>query len=181
MPTSSICSRVAAFSLTISLGWSAATGQDIKGGASTLNATDISGGANVLLASAEVEAKLGKGIFTAAQSKPHAIKPLEKNILPRSVKAAHASKKTASNRTGRTSGRVPGTGNIAGNTGGTGNNSSGTTNRGIDVSGPASGGAARRALTAEDYNKQGDDYFDEDKFDKAAEAYQQAVRMKTDY
>src|SRR5262245_338878 len=135
MRTSSICSRVAAFTLTTSLSWSASTGQDIKGGASTLNATDISGGANVLLATAEVEAKLGKGIFTAAQSKPHAIKPLEKNVLPRSVKAAHASTQTASNRTGRTSGRVPGTGNIAGNTGGTGNNSSGTTNRGIDVSG----------------------------------------------
>src|SRR5437763_1874895 len=42
--------------------------------AAPLLAQDISGGAGVLVASADVEAKLGKGIFTPAQNKPIALR-----------------------------------------------------------------------------------------------------------
>src|SRR5205807_9557295 len=63
--------------------------------AAPLLAQDISGGAGVLVASADVEAKLGKGIFTPAQNKPHAVRPLDKKIIVRSVRAAHATRQTS--------------------------------------------------------------------------------------
>ncbi|HEX3083228.1 MAG TPA: hypothetical protein VHP99_01795, partial [Pyrinomonadaceae bacterium] len=44
---------------------------------------DISGGAGVLLANADVEAKLGKGIFTPVQNKPHVNKALDKKPVRR--------------------------------------------------------------------------------------------------
>ena len=55
---------------------------------------DISGGAGVLVASADVEAKLGKGIFTPVQSKPHLNKAPEK----RTVVRAHPRTNTAGRR-----------------------------------------------------------------------------------
>src|SRR4051812_26332443 len=59
-------------------------------------AQDISGGAGILLANAEVEAKLGKGIFTPAQNRTHAAKPLEKKTV---VRTSHSSRQTtAGNR-----------------------------------------------------------------------------------
>src|SRR5437667_3498327 len=85
---------------------------------SLVMAQDISGGAGVLLASADVEAKLGKGIFTPAQNKTHATKTLEKKTVARSVRSAHATRQTtANNRETNT------------NTNTSGNNSSGNNNR----------------------------------------------------
>ena len=119
-------------------------------------AQDISGGAGVLLANAEVEAKLGKGIFTPAQNKPHVNKAPDKKPLRRTVAAAHPRTNSGGNRptnTGNTSGN-----RNTGNTGGT-----------------------RPAMDAEAYNKQGDDFFDAGKYDQAAESYQQAVKLRSDY
>src|SRR5689334_16755509 len=78
----STCSRVAASTLALILT------------TLPLLAQDISGGAGVLLASADVEAKLGKGIFTPAQNKPHAVKSLEKKTVARSVRSAHTTRQT---------------------------------------------------------------------------------------
>src|SRR5205809_5651806 len=116
-------------------------------------AQDISGGAGVLLASADVEAKLGKGIFTPAQNKTHATKTLEKKTVERSVRSAHATRQTtANNRETNT------------NTNTRRNTSSGNNNRPTnDVSGGPLGGPPRRvggSLDAESFNKQGDDFFD---------------------
>src|SRR5438128_11052909 len=64
---------------------------------SLVMAQDIAGGAGVLLASADVEAKLGKGIFTPAQSKPHVNKAPDKKTVARSVRSAHPRTNTAAN------------------------------------------------------------------------------------
>ena len=125
---------------------------------SLVMAQDIAGGAGVLLASADVEAKLGKGIFTPAQSKPHVNKAPDKKTVTRSVRSAHPRANTAGNRSG--------------NTGTTGNTGS---------SGSRSGAGTRPAMDAEAYNKQGDDFFDAGKYDQAAQSYQQAIKLRTDY
>src|SRR5881296_1396662 len=69
-------------------------------GAAVSQAQDISGGASVLLASADVEARLGKGIFTSPQKVAHAPKRFEKKTVPRPVRAAAHSQRqtTASSR-----------------------------------------------------------------------------------
>src|SRR5260370_24701472 len=54
----------------------------------TVRAQDISGGAGVLLASADVEAKLGKGIFSTPKNQAHAPKHFEKKTVVRSARAA---------------------------------------------------------------------------------------------
>src|SRR3989442_2056095 len=125
---------------------------------SLVMAQDIAGGAGVLLASADVEAKLGKGIFTPAQNKPHVNKTLEKKPIARSVRSAHPRANTAGNRSG--------------NTGTTGNTGS---------SGNRSGAGTRPAMDAEAYTKQGDDFFDAGKYDQAAQSYQQAIKLRADY
>src|SRR5258708_24996442 len=83
----SLYCRLVVFTLVLSLSGFVHTGaswaQDISGGASSVN--DISGGANVLLASAGVEAKLGKGIFSSPPNRAHAAKPLEKKTIVRSA------------------------------------------------------------------------------------------------
>src|ERR1700741_3595473 len=85
-------SRVVVITLTSVLSLSATIAQQ-----------DISGGAVPVLAGAEVEAKLGKGIFTPVQNRAHAAKPLEKKTVARS---AHTSRQTtAGNRQGNNSGR----------------------------------------------------------------------------
>src|SRR5262249_38799862 len=141
-------------------------------------AQDLSGGAGVLLASAEVEAKLGKGIFTPAQNKPHATKPLEKKTVARPVKSAHSVRPNtatlASNRQGSRPAR-PTTGETKPAT-----DESKPEPRDI-LSGPVLGGPVRRTLTAENYNQQGDDLFDGGQYDKAAESYQKATALKKDY
>ena len=48
-------------------------------------AQDIGGGASVLIASADVEAKLGKGIFSTPQNRAHAPKHIEKKTIARST------------------------------------------------------------------------------------------------
>src|SRR5205085_1810678 len=106
MTQPSIFSRLTAIALLLAVAYAA------------LIAQDISGGAGVLLASADVEAKLGKGIFTPAQNKTHATKTLEKKTVARSVRAAHATRQTtANNRETNT------------DTNTSGNNSSGNNNR----------------------------------------------------
>src|ERR1041385_6390397 len=106
MTQPSIFSRLAAVASLLAITYAA------------LIAQDISGGAGVLLASADVEARLGKGIFTPAQNKPHATKTLEKKTVARSVRSAHATRQTtATNRQTNT------------NTNSSGNNSSGNSNR----------------------------------------------------
>src|SRR5213592_2896042 len=115
MTKPSISSRVTATALALLLAYAAVIAQD------------IAGGAGVLLASADVEAKLGKGIFTPAQSKPHVNKAPDKKTV---VRSAHPRGNTGGNRAGST-----------GNTGSSGNRS---------------GGGTRPAMDAEAYNKQGD-------------------------
>src|SRR5437762_12049916 len=66
-------------------------------------AQDISGGAGVLLANADVEAKLGKGIFTPVPSKPHVKKAPEKRPVPRSDRRTSIAATPPTN-TGNTSG-----------------------------------------------------------------------------
>src|SRR5438067_13922187 len=85
MTQPSIFSRLAAIALLLAVTFAA------------LIAQDISGGAGVLLASADVEAKLGKGTFTPAQNKTHATKTLEKKTVERSVRSAHATRQTTAN------------------------------------------------------------------------------------
>jgi hypothetical protein len=61
----------------------------------TVRAQDISGGAGVLLASADVEAKLGKGIFSTPKNQAHAPKHFEKKTVVRPARsAAHPQKQT---------------------------------------------------------------------------------------
>src|SRR6266852_1318513 len=153
MSKPSTLSRVAASTLALVLTFGLAIAQD------------ISGGAGVLLASADVEAKLGKGIFTPAQNRPHAAKTLEKKIIVRSVRAAHTTRQT-------TAGNRQTTGNS-----GTSGNSTGGAKPITDVGGPVLGGPARHVLDAAGYNKQGDDLFDAGQYDKAADSYQQAIKM----
>src|SRR5438552_448088 len=123
------------------------------GNFATMRAQDISGGASVLLASVDVEARLGKGIFTSQRNIAHATRRLE--IVAR-VKSAHV--------------RQTGGGQITDNGNGNG-----------DLNGGPLGGAARHVLTAAQLNEQGDAYFDEAKYDKALQSYQQAVKAKPDY
>ena len=142
----SLCSRITTSILMLAL--------ICLSNARALNAQDISGGAGVLLVSADVEARLGKGIFTSPQNVAHAPKRLEKKTVAR-VRSAHTRQTTG------------GGGQEANNGGGSG-------------SGPL-GGAPRRVLDAEGYNKQGDDLFDKGQYDKALESYQQAVKLKPAY
>ena len=55
---------------------------------------DIAGGASVVLASADVEAKLGKGIFTT-RTRAHTTKNLEKKTVARSAHTAQTQKQTS--------------------------------------------------------------------------------------
>src|SRR5258708_34516249 len=62
----------------------------------SVRAQDISGGAGVLLASADVEAKLGKGIFSTPKNQAHAPKHFEKKTVVRPARAAaHPQKQPA--------------------------------------------------------------------------------------
>src|SRR5438067_11613342 len=85
MTQPSIFSRLAAIALLVAFTFAA------------LIAQDISGGAGVLLASADVEAKLGKGIFTPAQNKTHATKTLEKKTVERTVRSEQETRQTTAN------------------------------------------------------------------------------------
>src|SRR5437588_9108021 len=80
---------------------------------------DIGGGANVLIASADVEAKLGKGIFSTPQNRAHAPKHIEKKTIARStVRSAHTRQTADSGKQGTDSGKQgTDTGKQAGDTG----------------------------------------------------------------
>src|SRR5205814_2803719 len=130
-------------------------------------AQDITGGASVFLASAEVEAKLGKGIFTPAPNRTHAPKHFEKKTVARSVRAAHSQRQTTTTTT------------TAGNTQTT-NSGGDTGSRPLESTRPL-GGPARRVMVAEDYNKQRDAFFDAGQYDKAVESYQQAISLQANY
>src|SRR5437773_3054660 len=69
-------------------------------------AQDIGGGASVLIASADVEAKLGKGIFSTPQNRAHAPKHIEKKTIARStVRSAHTRQTADSGKQGTDSGK----------------------------------------------------------------------------
>src|SRR6266404_3220030 len=170
----SLYSRVVVFTLMLSLSGfikpGASFAQDISGGASF--ATDISGGANVLLASADIEAKLGKGIFSRPQNRAHAPKALEKKTVVRSAHPVRPQiQTTASNRPERDKpvrdkpvrDKPEDTIPIS------------------DNSSKPLGDAAKRVPVAEDYNKQGDEFFDAGQYQKAVDAYQQSIRMRPNY
>src|SRR3982074_1241702 len=128
----SLYSRIVVSTLALSLSGFVYTGASF--------AQDISGGANVLLASADVEAKFGKGIFSRPQNRIHAPKHLEKKMVTRSAHPSHPQRPTtASDRPAR--------------------NTSGDIKRAGNSSKPL-GDPAKRVLNAEDYNKQGDAFFD---------------------
>src|ERR1700746_1694041 len=62
-------------------------------------AQDISGGASVVLASADVEAKMGKGIFSSPKNVAHTPKPIEKKTVTRADHTTHPQRTTiASNK-----------------------------------------------------------------------------------
>src|SRR5258708_24200765 len=172
----SLYSRVVVFTLVLCLSGfvhtAASLAQDISGGASF--ATDISGGANVLLASADIEAKLGKGIFSRPQNRAHAPKALEKKTVVRSAHLVRPQRETtASNKTERNNSRNNSRDNSR-------NNSEGAK----PVSGESSkplGDAAKRVPVAEDFHRQGDDFFDAGQYQKAIDAYQQSIRMRANY
>src|SRR6267143_1162198 len=96
----SLYSRVVVSTLVLSLSGFVHTGASF--------AQDISGGANVLLASADVEAKFGKGIFSRPQNRAHAPTRLEKKTVIRSAHPSHPQRPTtAGNRPDRNNAGEP--------------------------------------------------------------------------
>src|SRR5437016_12031959 len=78
-------------------------------------AQDIGGGASVLIASADVEAKLGKGIFSTPQNRSHAPKHIEKKTVDRStVRSAHTRQSADSGKQGTDTGKETGRTNDTG-------------------------------------------------------------------
>src|SRR3977135_1147456 len=146
-----LCSRVVVSTLVLSLSGFVHNG--------AVFAQDISGGANVLLASADVEAKLGKGIFSSPQNRVHAPKRMEKKVVARS---AHSSRQTSANNRP-----------VAGGPGETRHSAGDNTKPPRDH--------ARRVPGAADFNKQGDEFFDAGQYQKAVDAYQTTVKMRPNY
>src|SRR5260370_33003781 len=149
-------------------------------------AQDISGGASVLTASADVEAKLGKGIFSTPQSRAHAPKHIEKKTIARStVRAAHTRQTTDPGKQGTDPGKqTTDTGKQTTDTGKQGTDTGKETARTNDTRRDSTkplGDAAKRVLTAEAYNKRGDNYFDAGQYEKAVEEYRQALHQKPNY
>src|SRR2546430_12250378 len=155
-------------------------------------AQDIGGGASVLIASADVEAKLGKGIFSTPENRTHAPKHIEKKTIARStVRSAHTRQTGDSGKQGSDSGKQGTDSGKQGtdsskqgtDTGKQGGDSGKETGR-VDDTGLGSkplGDAAKRVLTAEDYNKRGDSYFDAGQYEKAVDEYKQALRQRANY
>src|SRR5256885_12857668 len=84
MIRNSLCSRVVVFVLTVSVSGFVHPGASFT--------QEISGGASVLLASADVEAKLGKGIFGSPPNRKHVKRPPPKTV----VRSSHATRPTTS-------------------------------------------------------------------------------------
>src|SRR5712692_10296542 len=110
-------------------------------------AQDIGGGASVLIASADVHAKLGKGIFSTPQSRAHAPKHIEKKTIARStVRAAHTRQTTDPGKQGTDTGKqTTDTGKQGTDTG---KETARTDETNLDSTKPL-GDAAKRVLTAE--------------------------------
>ncbi|MFS8085855.1 MAG: hypothetical protein ACMG6H_09510, partial [Acidobacteriota bacterium] len=113
-----------------------------------------------MTANADVEAKFGKGIFSSPKNQAHAPKTLEKKTVTRSAaRADHPQRQTQRQTTAsarqETAGGRQGTAR-AGETKPRPSESAGSG----DLSSKPLGGPARRARTAADYNKEGDDFFD---------------------
>ena len=150
---SSLCSRVVGATLALALSGFTDAGATL--------AQDISGGAGVLLASADVEARLGKGIFSTPKNVAHAPKRLEKKTVTRAAHPSRPQRTTTAGNKPEPSG-------------------SGETPRTGESSKPL-GEPAKTVLNAEALNKQGDDYFDAGQYQKAIDAYQQAVKLQAYY
>src|SRR5450759_3311212 len=136
----SLCSNVVVSTLVLALSGFIHTGASF--------AQDISGGASVVLASADVEAKFGKGIFSTPKNVAHTPKPIEKKTV---TLAAHTTRPqrttTASNKPeARKVETRPRTGESS-RPSGESSNPSGESTKPL-------GGPARRVLTAEEVNKQ---------------------------
>src|SRR5437016_728356 len=132
---------------------------------------DIAGGASVVLASADVEAKLGKGIFTT-RTRAHTTKNLEKKTVARSAHTAQTQKQTSTSggkqETAKQTTSSGGKQETTRRTTSSGRTGQRTTSSGrqetaraggtkSNDSTKALGDPAKRVLTAEEYNKQGDD------------------------
>src|SRR5882724_5649432 len=121
-------------------------------------AQDISGGANVLNASADVEAKFGKGIFSSPQNRSHAPKHLEKKTV---VRSAHpVQRQTTARNKPEPNTRDP--------------KHSGDSTKPL-------GDSAKRVPNAEAFNKQGDNFFDAGQYQKAVDAYKKAIALHANF
>src|SRR6266498_2197918 len=186
---SSLCSRVVVVTLALVLSGFF--------NAAAIFAQDITGGASVVNASADVEAKMGKGIFSSPKNVPHAPKPIEKKTVARAAhttrppRTAVASNKPESPRkveaTPRkveaTARKTETSARKVGEISGARDSSkpSDESSKSSDESTKPLGEPAKTVSTAEAYNKQGDDYFDAGQYQKAIDAYQQAVKLQPDY
>src|SRR5882762_4800708 len=127
----------------------------------SVRAQDISGGAGVLLASADVEAKLGKGIFSTPKNQAHAPKHFEKKTVVRPARAAaHPQRQTtASGRQETARVTKPSRPDSTRPRTESSRPRSESSKPRVEPSKP-SDEPAKHDLTAEEYNKQGDDFFD---------------------
>src|SRR5882724_5749418 len=156
----------------------------------TVRAQDISGGAGALLASADVEAKLGKGIFSTPPNKAHAPKHFEKKTVARPARAAaHPQRQTTASGRQETA-RVTKPPRTADSTKPRNESSKPRVESSkprVESSKPRTESSkppdepAKHVLTAEEYNRQGDDFFDAGQYEKAAASYQQAVHLQPNY
>src|SRR2546423_6240670 len=153
MIRNSLCSRLVVFVLTVSVSGFVHPGASF--------AQEISGGASVLLASADVEAKLGKGIFGSPPNRKHVKRPPPKTV----VRSSHATRPTTSTIP-RTKPETEKPAEVSHRTG-------------ESTKPPAD--PIRRLPTAETFNKQGDDFFDAGQYQKAVDAYQQAIHLQANY
>src|ERR1700730_12835756 len=130
-------------------------------------AQDISGGASVVNASADAEAKVGKGIFSSPKNVAHTPKPIEKKTVPRAAHTTHPQRTTvASNKpesppkveasprkVGASPRKVGEISSARDSSKSSDESSSGESTKPL-------GEPAKTVLTAEALDKQGDDFFD---------------------
>jgi Flp pilus assembly protein TadD len=157
-------------------------------------AQDISGGASVVLANADVEAKFGKGIFSTPKNTAHAPKPVEKKTVARAAHTTHPQRTTVATNKPETPRKTePSPRKVESSprkvvtkveevsSPRESSRPSDESSKPADESTKPLGEPAKTVQTAESLNKQGDDYFDAGQYQKAIDAYQQAVRLQPDY
>src|SRR5439155_273008 len=134
---------------------------------------------------ADVEAKLGKGIFSTPQNRAHAPKHIEKKTIARStVRAAHTRGTADSGKQGTDSAKQGSDSSKQGTDSGKQGSDSGKETGRVDDTGLGAkplGDAAKRVWTAEEYYKRGDSYFDAGQYEKAVDEYKQALRQRANY